>query len=90
MPLSIRPTLEKYVYAVSSESHPHIRYRVDLLANHGAGHCQCVDFGTRRQANIDLGLEACERPTRCKHLQAAHQYFLREILRELSRLESTS
>jgi hypothetical protein len=78
---------ERYVYQVASETNPKVRYRCDLMANNGAGWCQCVDFGTRRQPAIDAGLPKLTRETRCKHLSAVHHHFLSELLTELSRIE---
>lgn len=80
-------TQERYVYSVPSERKPRMAYRVDLTSNGGAGFCSCVDFGTRRQPNIDAGQPMHTRDCTCKHLRAVHAYFLREILTELSRIE---
>jgi hypothetical protein len=85
--MTVTPSLERYVYAVPSERNPRVRYRVDLLANGGAGRCACSDFSCRRQPNIDAGLPMHTRETRCKHLAAVHAYFLKEILTELARIE---
>lgn len=85
--LEVKPSQDRYVYAVPSERNPRVSYRVDIVANGGAGRCACTDFGTRRQPNIDAGLPMHSRDCTCKHLRAVHAYFLRELLTELARIE---
>jgi hypothetical protein len=85
--MTVRQTQERYVYAVPSESNPRVSYRVDIVANGGAGRCACTDFGTRRQPNLDAGMPMHTRDTSCKHVRAVHQYFLRELLSELAHIE---
>lgn len=85
--MTIYASTERYVYQVPSERNPRVRYRVDIVANGGAGRCSCTDFGCRRQPNIDAGVPMHTADTVCKHLRAVHRYFLREILTELARIE---
>jgi hypothetical protein len=76
------------VYWVASESVPGRRYRVDLVANGGAGQCDCPDFRTRRQLAIDEGEESWGRSTSCKHTRKAARYFMRELFAALAQSES--
>jgi hypothetical protein len=86
--VNVRVTLDKFVYEVESTTKPGKWYRCDLVANDGAGECACRDFETRRQPAIRRGDMALTVATTCIHLRAAHTHFLREILKELSAVES--
>lgn len=87
LPLPANYTIEKFVYDVPSSVNSRICYRVDIVANGGAGHCNCVDFGTRRQIAIDAGELIISAPTMCKHLDKAFKQFLRDIMPKLARIE---
>lgn len=81
-------TSERMVYSVASEKHGNAkRYRVDLLANNGAGACSCTDFCTRRQPNLDDGMPPMGPFTCCKHLRKAQLHFLLELLQEMAKSE---
>ncbi len=86
--MTITPTPERYVYDVASESNPADSYRVDLLANNGAGACSCTDFSARRQPALRNGAMPITPETVCKHLKAAHTHFLRGILKALAAEEN--
>lgn len=81
----IETTDERMVFRVPSEKNPKVKYRVDLIANGGYGHCQCTDFATRRQPAIDEHFPADTRATLCKHLVRARRFFLNDLLRTLAR-----
>lgn len=86
--MTVRTTNERYVYSVSSETNPNLPpYRVDLLANNGAGACSCIDHATRRQPNIDAGADPFSRECACKHVRAVQWYFLSTLLRALANRE---
>src|SRR4051812_5523383 len=76
-------TGERYVYLVPSDRNPKVKYRVDLLANNGAGWCQCTDFGTRRQVNLDAGMCPLLKDTTCKHLRRTVRHFNRRLFGSL-------
>ena len=86
-PEAIPMTGERMTYLVRSRTNPALQYRCDLTANDGAGHCQCVDFGTRRQPNIDAGMLSLTRATRCRHLELAHTSLLRDLLSRIAKDE---
>ncbi len=85
--LKVRVTDERYVYSVQSEKNPKKWYRVDMVANGGAGQCECPNFRTVKQQAIDQGAAPCTTFSRCKHLKAVHEYFLPEILKTLASVE---
>lgn len=70
-------TGERMVFQVRSDDKPGKRYRVDLLANAGAGHCACPDFGIRRQPAIDEGKPIWTKATSCKHTRRAAWHVIR-------------
>ena len=83
-----RPTAERYVYEVPSDTNPrHPPYRVDLVANGGGGRCSCADFAARRQPELDLGAEILTRATTCKHTRKAFDHFARQMMRALAQSE---
>jgi hypothetical protein len=84
----VQETVERMVFLVRSDTHPRRQYRVDLLANDGAGRCACTDFGTRRQPNIDAGGEPWSKACSCKHARRAAWYLLRITLKALADEES--
>jgi hypothetical protein len=86
-PLPI-PTNERMVFLVPSEKDPRVKYRVDLLANLGAGWCQCADFGTRKQGALDAGATTWMAQTSCKHSRRAMRYVMRRTLGELAAREN--
>jgi hypothetical protein len=81
------PTNERYVYEVPSDRQPTRRYRVDLVANAGAGWCSCTDFATRKQPALDAGGEPFTRQCSCKHLRKTWRYFLRAFFTRAARQE---
>jgi hypothetical protein len=83
-----QPTTERYVYSVPSDRNPNVKYRVDLVANNGAGWCQCTDFATRRQPNIDAGLPILTPACTCKHLRKTLRYFVRALMPALAKHEN--
>lgn len=87
MPTDPQPTEERMVYQVPSDTRPGRSYRVDLLANGGAGQCSCTDFGTRRQPAIDNGVEPWSKRTSCKHTRRAAWFFMRDLLKEMAKQE---
>lgn len=81
---------ERMVYQAVSESNPSKVYRIDLLANGGAGRCSCTDFGTRRQPALDKGMQWHTRETECKHLREAIRLFNVALFRRMSNDEDRS
>ncbi len=81
------PTTERFVYNVASDTRKGLTYRVDLLANGGAGCCSCRDFAIRRQPAIDAGEEILTRATQCKHCRKVLGLFVRQLMRELAKQE---
>lgn len=84
-----QPSGDRMCYWVSSDRNPRNKYRVDLLANNGAGGCSCADFRTRRQPAIDRGEPTWTETTTCKHTIKTARYFLRTLFRDMARSEST-
>jgi len=82
---TVEPTADFMVYLVRSDRNPKIQYRVDLLANGGAGHCACTDWATRRQKALDAGEEPWEKETSCKHAQRAAWYCLKLELKRMAK-----
>jgi hypothetical protein len=90
-PLPVYPDpYRPFCYEVQSAAHPHLRYRVQLLFNGGAGWCQCADFTYRRQEALYRGEPALTTATTCIHLRAAHRHYLMETLKERARLQFAS
>ncbi len=83
-------TPERMVYEAVSEGNKAVKYRVDLLANGGAGRCSCVDFATRRQPAIDAGQEWLLNITTCKHLREAIRQFNVSLFKRMSVEEDQS
>lgn len=81
------PSGERMIYLVPSDRKKAVRYRVDLLANHGAGECSCTDWATRRNAGIKQGLEWGTTATACKHVLKARRFFLNGLLQNMARGE---
>lgn len=86
--MTVRPTLERYVYSVQSESNAARWYRVDLTANFGGGQCSCTDWSTRRQPALNAGIPILTKATLCKHAKAAFWHFLREVMPKLAEEET--
>lgn len=82
-------TNERMVYEVLSESRPGRTYRVDLLANGGAGQCSCKDWATRRWPAIKAGKQAGTRATLCRHGIKARRYFLNGLLARMAKEEGS-
>lgn len=85
--MTVRPTNERYVYEVSSDTRPGRFYRCDLTANKGGGFCSCRDHQTRRQPAIDRSEPILTSPTLCKHLRRAYWQFLRDVMPTLAEQE---
>ncbi len=83
----VEPTGDFMVYSVRSDKNPKIQYRVDLLANGGAGHCQCRDWPTRRQPHLDAGEKKWTKATSCKHARRAAWHCIVEELERLAKLQ---
>lgn len=62
----------------SAENRPHV---VDLLAHGGLGECSCTDWQTRRWPLIRDGETA---GTRCRHVTAARDFFLSQLLARMA------
>jgi hypothetical protein len=84
---AVQDTPERMVFLVRSDTNPQVRYRVDLLANDGAGRCACTDHRTRRQPNIDAGEPTWTKRSSCKHARRAAWYVLRLTLKEMAAQE---
>lgn len=82
----VQSTNERMVYRVRSDTSGKV-YRVDLLANEGAGFCSCTDFGTRRQPFIDAGGDPFTREGYCKHVFKARISFLRSLLTDMAKAD---
>lgn len=78
---------EHMVYLVPSASNSTRTYRVDLIANGGAGECACKDWATRRGPAVKDGQPHGTRETLCKHLIAARRHFLNGLLASLAKQE---
>lgn len=73
---------ERMCFFVRSETTPRRAYRVDLLAHAGIGQCHCADWNTRRWPLIrDGGRSAC------KHVIAAREAFLDDLLQHMAAQE---
>lgn len=81
-------TGERMVFLVPSDHNPAVRYRVDLTANNGAGWCECPDFSTRRQPNLEAGLPTLLAATTCKHVRRSWRFVDRRIAADIARSES--
>lgn len=87
MPADPKETNERMVYEVPSDEVPGRKYRVDLIANRGAGQCACRDFNTRRQPAIDRGEPVWTKATSCKHSRRAAWFFIKKLFREMAQAE---
>jgi hypothetical protein len=85
---AVAPTGDRMVFLVVSETNPRNRYRVDLIANNGAGQCTCPDFRTRKQAAIDAGAESWTHRTSCKHSRRAARHVMRETFAAMAKSET--
>lgn len=71
-----------HVESWTKAQRPHV---VDLLANDGAGECSCADWATRRGPALRAGAPMHTPETLCRHVQAAHRFFLRRLLPRMAR-----
>lgn len=85
--LPVEPTGDFMVYLVRSDRNMKIQYRVDLLANKGAGHCACTDWVTRRQPSLDEGSPSWTRQTSCKHARRAAWFVLKAELQRMAAIQ---
>lgn len=69
--------LRYYCESWTSPQRPHL---VDLSDHFGNGSCSCKDFITRRQPAIRDGKPLFTQATTCRHIQAAHRYWLKHSL----------
>lgn len=84
----ITETGERMCYKLQSATNPKKpAYRVDLIANGGAGECSCKDWSTRRGPAIRAGEPVGTRRTLCKHAILARRHFLNGLLAELAKSE---
>jgi hypothetical protein len=81
----VQETSERMVFLVASDTPGRLPYRVDLLANGGAGRCACTDFGTRRQPALDAGEPIWTKRTSCKHARKAAWHVIRTTLPAMAR-----
>ncbi len=88
MPALPTETDDRMVYLCPSDLNPKIKYRVDLLANGGAGWCQCTDFSTRRQPALDKGAAPWTKATTCKHLKRTLWFFAVKVVKRLAQQEN--
>jgi hypothetical protein len=65
-----------------SEARPDISHVVDLGAFDGFGECSCEDFQFRLLPALSRGLAATG--TRCKHLLAARETLLAELIARIT------
>ena len=86
-PTVVASGTERMVYLVSSKSRPGSRYRVDLLANKGAGQCACRDWEIRRWPAIRDGKPMGTKETLCRHEILARRHFLNMLLQTLAKEE---
>jgi hypothetical protein len=63
---------ERMCYEVVGDSGH--KYRVDMLANNGLSHCQCVNWGVVRWANVKIGIR-----DNCKHIDAVRTHIKEEL-----------
>lgn len=84
-----KETNERMVYEVPSDTRAGRTYRVDLLANGGAGQCSCKDWATRRWPAIKEGRTAGCRATLCRHGIKARRHFLNGLLARMATEEGS-
>lgn len=85
-----KETNERMVYSVWSDSNSKAPpYRVDLLANGGAGECSCKDWRTRRWSAIKAGFPHGTRATLCRHGIKARRHFLNALLKRMAQEEGS-
>lgn len=77
--MNVTPSGGRMIYLVQSESNPRSVHVVDLLEHEGRGACSCKDWQTRRWPVIRDGGSAA-----CKHVNAAREYFLTNLLRDMA------
>lgn len=76
---------ERMVFSVASTRVAGKRYRVDLLANAGAGWCSCQDWGCRRSPKLKAGFPILTRDTTCRHVRSALHFFVSDLLPRMAR-----
>ena len=86
-PSIIASASERMVFSVASSDrkYPNKRYRVDLLANRGAGWCACKNHAIEAQPAINQAMPIITRRTSCKHVRKCWVYFLRQILPDMAK-----
>lgn len=86
-PAVIESPGERMVFLVRSDENPTVQYRVDTLANGGAGACACKNFNMVKQTGINEGKLAWTHDTTCKHMKRAAWHVIRLTFRELAHRE---
>ena len=67
-------------FRFESETRPDIGHVVDLGAYDGFGECSCEDFCYR----VRPALMRREATTRCKHLVAAREYLVNQVIERIT------
>lgn len=87
--MKVIATPDRMVFHVESERKPGKAYRVDLIANEGAGQCSCADWNTRRTVALRTGGKPWTPPTTCKHQRAARDQFAADLFKAMAESERT-
>lgn len=69
-----------FVFQVGSSNRPDVLHRVDLTENSGIGKCSCEHFEFRIQPAIDQGGHRTGHPVRCRHIVAARDACLDNVI----------
>jgi hypothetical protein len=83
----VQETDERLCFLVRSDANSTVQYRVDCLANKGAGQCACPNFRIKKQKAIDAGLPPWTQETACKHLRRAAWHVIRLTFPRLAKGE---
>lgn len=81
--LEVLETGDRLVFHVRSETRRGKVYKVDLLAHDGRSECICKDWQCRCWPIVKEGGRAA-----CKHVRAARDYFLDDLLAVMAARES--
>lgn len=84
--MTIHPHDHVLRYRFESDTRPDIAHVVDLGANDGFGECSCEDFVYRIQPAIRAKLPNTQR---CKHLVAAREHLLNQVIARITETEFT-
>jgi hypothetical protein len=75
---------EKFRYLCESWEKPDQPHTVDLLAYGGNGECDCISFCAEKRSGIKAGITLFTSQSMCRHIIAARDYLLNEILKDQS------